>query len=100
MTQPETQSSLGYVIKRIEALEKLQDEIHGATMKFLGQIEAKNAEWLLKFVALQKQADDRHKAYGVMFVNLQKQIELLTIKTRNSISGLGDNQSKLWKSRK
>ena len=50
--------------------------------------------------ALEKLADDRHKAYGVMFVNLQKQIELLTIKTRNSISGLGDNQSKLWKSRK
>ena len=69
---------------RIEALEKLQDEIHGATMKFLGQIEEKNAEWLLKFVALQKQVDDQldgrqqvNKAYGEMFANLQKQITLL-----------------------
>ena len=84
MTQPETQSELGYVIKRVEALEKLQEEIHGATMKFLGEIEEQNKEWVLKFVRLQKQVDDQldgrqqvNKAYGEMFANLQKQITLL-----------------------
>ena len=51
-------------------------------------IEEQNKEWLLKFVRLQKQVDDQldgrnqvNKAYGEMFANLQKQIELLTIKT-------------------
>jgi len=119
MAQPETQSELGYVIERVkkleeealspskvfesiketrqrvEALEKLQDEIHGATMKFLGGIEEENKKWLLKFVTLQKQVEknaifidklyetigksfeSRHKAYGEMFTNLQKQIKIL-----------------------
>jgi len=80
----------------IERVEKLEEEDHCSPSRVFESIkETRN-----RIEALEKLADDRHKAYGVMFVNLQKQIELLTIKTRNSISGLGDNQSKLWKSRK
>ena len=57
MTQPETQSSLGYVIERVEKLE-------------------------IAIIKISERMDSRHKAYGEMFANLQKQIELLTIKTR------------------
>ena len=73
MTQPETQSSLGYVIKRVEKLEIAIIKIS----EKLVQREIDFAITLENLKANQKLYISRHKTYGEMFDNLNKQISLI-----------------------